>query len=323
MGALFAAIASCSKSSPPKPRGIVHAAQDYGYPMDDVLRMNHPQVKGTHNSYHVETAGNTDPTKHYTHAPLDVQADVYGVRGFELDPRFVASSGRFEVFHEPFIDEGTTCRALTDCIATLRGWSEAHPAHEPLLVQIEPKDEAPDDDPETYFHELESEILAAWPREQIIAPDDVQGDAATLRDAVTMNGFPTLGQSRGCVLFYVDNHDRWRDYYTRGGTSLEGRLLFSDGADGGPLEAVIINNDPTKTSDIDDAVRAGFIVRTFADQAGGPNHDALSLTTGAHVLSTDFEAKFSIPAGTPSRCNPISAPPGCTPQAIEDPSRLK
>ena len=38
------------------------------------------------------------------------------------------------------IDEGTTCRLLADCLKTMKGWSDANPAHQPIFVQIEPKD---------------------------------------------------------------------------------------------------------------------------------------------------------------------------------------
>jgi hypothetical protein len=323
--AVLAATSCGHSSSAPKPRGIVHAAQDYGYPMDDVLRINHVQAKGTHNSYHIETPGVTDGELEYSHPPLDVQADASGVRGFELDPRFIASTGRFEVFHLPLVDEGTNCRALVDCLSTLRRWSDAHPAHEPLIMALEPKDNPPPDDPESYFTELETEILSVWPRERIVAPDDVQQGAPTLRDGVTTTGFPTLGQTRGCILFYVDNQLTWRDLYTRGGASLEGRLLFVDGADtpGGPLEAVLLLNDPADGARIADAARAGFLVRTVADEAGDANDDRIALTTSAHVLTTDLEGTFNLPSGTPSRCNPVAAPAGCTPQAIEDPAHLR
>src|SRR5262245_34813547 len=157
--------------------------------MDDVLRVNHVQVLATHNSYHLETAGNTLAEWHYTHAPLDVQADKWGVRGFELDTRWIEDAGRFEVFHLPLIDEQTTCRAFVDCLATLKLWSDAHAGHEPLFVQIEPKDIPEDSEAETYFANMEREVLSIWPRERIVTPDDVQRDAPTLRAAVGAKGW--------------------------------------------------------------------------------------------------------------------------------------
>ena len=52
-----------------------------------------------------------------------------------------------------------------------------------------------------------------------------------------------------------------------------------------------------------------------------------ALEIGAQLISTDFPAKVEeydywveIPDGTPSRCNPLSAPNYCTPEAIENPT---
>jgi hypothetical protein len=304
-------------------RGIVHAKQDHGYAMDDVLRVNHVQAKATHNSYHVETPGNTRPDWHYTHAPLDVQLESQGVRGLEIDTRLVATSDRFEVVHIPLLDEGTTCRAFTECLATMKSWSDAHRGHTPLLVQIEPKDNPPEDDAETYFAKMEKEILSVWPRERILTPDDVQRNEPTLRGAVTTKGWPTLGETRGTILFYIDNHDAFRRLYSRGGKNVDGRLMFIDAPDDDPLAAVIIANDPADKTRIDALSRAGFLVRTRADEAGTTEVRQAALATGAHLLSSDYPLEFQIPDGTPARCNPLSSPAGCTSLAIEDPLHLR
>ncbi len=290
--------------------------------MDGTLHINHVQVRATHNSYHVETPGNSLAEWHYTHAPLDVQLETQGVRGLELDTRLVTESNRFEVFHIPTLDEQTTCRAFVDCLRTIERWSTAHPKHVPILIHIEPKDAVPDD-AEGYFAKMEAEITTALPRERIIAPDDVQRDAATLRDAVTTRGWPTLAEARGTVLFYVDNSDVWRAAYTRGGKTLAGRLMFVDSKPDEPLAGVAILNDPTDRAKIDAAARAGLLVRTRADEAGSAEQHAVALATGAHLLSTDAPTTFTIPEANPARCNAVTAPAGCTTAAVEDPSRLR
>jgi hypothetical protein len=315
--------AACNYSGNTTRRGIVRAPQEHGYPMDGVLRVNHVQTKGTHNSYHVETPGNTYPEWHYSLAPLDVQLESQGVRGLELDTRYVAATDRFEVFHVPLFDEQTNCRVFVDCLKLIKTWSDAHAAHPPLLVQLEPKDDPTEEDAEPYFTKMEGEILSVWPRERILTPDDVQQEAPTLRAAVTTKGWPTLGETRGTVLFYIDNRQDFRRFYTRGGKSLERRLMFVDSLDDDPLAAVIIVNDPTEQARIDSLTRAGFLVRTVADASGSPVQRQEALATGAQILSSDFPLEFTIPGGTPARCNPLTAPPGCTPSAIEDPSRLR
>lgn len=332
LAALIVLASACSsESSPPStptpdaapPSGPVsRPRRDFGYPMDDVLRMNHVQAKATHNSYHVETAGNTLAEWKYSHAPLDVQLESQGVRAVELDTRLVEATDRFEVFHLPGLDEQTTCRAFVDCLRVLDTWSRAHPKHVPILVQIEPKD-APPADAEPYFAKLEKEILSVWARERIVAPDDIQRDSPTLREGVTSKGWPVLAEARGTILFYVDNSSDWRAAYTRGGKSLAGRLMFVDSKEDDPLAAIVIANDPDDRARIDAAARAGFLVRTRADEAGSaPKHEA-ALATAAHALSSDAPLSLVLPGGSPVRCNPVAAPQGCSPGALEDPARLR
>ena len=92
--------------------------------------------------------------------------------------------------------------------------------------------------------------------------------------------------------------------------------MFVDSAESDPLAAVIIANDPADRTRIDAAARAGFIVRTRADEAGLAEQRAAALATGAHALSSDYPTMFMLPSGTPSRCNPVTAPAGCTAGAI-------
>ena len=48
-------------------------------------------------------------------------------------------------------------------------------------------------------------------------PDDVRGSRATLEEAVLQDGWPTLRESRGKILFTLDNGgDYLRDYVGRG-----------------------------------------------------------------------------------------------------------
>jgi hypothetical protein len=76
-----------------------------------------------------------------------------------------------------------------------------------------------------------------------------------------------------------------------------------------------------------------LIVRTRADSAGDEarNNDYTrfekALEVGGHLISTDFPAPvdehdywIEIPDGTPSRCNPLTAPSYCTSRAIENPT---
>jgi len=301
----------------PSPRG----------PLDDVLRVNHLQVKGTHNSYHVEAEGNIVPDWMYTHAPLGTQMADQGVRAVELDANWDARCRRYEVWHVGLIDEETTCFLLSECLTVLREWSDANPGHVPILVQIEAKDPH-DETAADRLDALDAEIRAFWPDAMRISPDDVRSARASVREGIVMDGWPTLGDARGKALFFLNDGGEMRDEYTADRTTLAGRAMFAEGGDGEPIESVLVLNSPTDAR-IATAVASGFLVRTRADSGGveARANDRSRLDTalmsGAHIVTTDFPAPVEgldyvveIPGGTPARCNPLSAPMECTEAAV-------
>lgn len=311
---------------PPLGEPALRTTAPAAHPMDDVLRVNQLQAEGTHNSYHVRPEP-YHPDWDYTMAPLDVQLDEQGVRKLELDTWWNERCGRWEVYHIGFLDELTTCRQFTDCLETVRGWSDAHPSHHPIFIQIEVKTPYDDAEAPAQLDALDAEILSVFPEDLIITPDSVRGSHDTLADAIATDGWPTLGESRGKVLFFMNNRGPMRDVYTHGGSDLDGRAIFAESDPGEPFAAVRILNGAVDDFDaIQSSVRAGYIVRTR-----GPDAElwASALDSGAQLISTDNPAPVDgesfyaeIPGGTPSRCNPLVAPDGCTSEAIEDPSLL-
>lgn len=303
----------------------------------------------------------------YTHAPLTEQLDR-GVRSFELDvwadpdgglfseplapklltvpdaPKPVAmDKPGFKVFHIVDIDYISTCEPFISCLQTLKAWSDAHRDHVPISIDIELKDD-PLPKPLDYtkvvkigaaqLDALDAEIRSVFQPEQLVTPDDVRGSAATLREAVTSTGWPTLEKSRGRFLFYMDNEDSHRDVYLEGHPSLKGRVLFTSSGQGHDDAAVIKVNDPGDGSRIAALVRAGYIIRTRADadlaeaKANDPAHRTTALASGAQIVSTDFppgepEASngYVVTFATPAqaRCNPVATANGCTDKALEAP----
>lgn len=296
-------------------------------------------------------------TLDYAHAPLPKQFAI-GVRQIELDvwsdplggkyakPSFPIQEGvkipdnpvmdkpGFKVIHQADVDTNSTCLTFVLCMQLVKTWSDAHPGHVPIDIHVEMKDATAT---EPLFAELEKEILSVFSLDQIITPDDVRGTAATLGAAVRAHGWPTLAKVRGKVYFTLDNEGFRADYLT-GHPSLRGRLLFTPSAPGQDDAAFAKLNDPVAdAAKIKAALAAHMIVRTRADADTGEarlndhHHEQVALRGGAQLVSTDYEQPdpklgngyvTRIPGGTPARCDPVTAPPGCTPTDVEDPALL-
>jgi hypothetical protein len=296
----------------------------------------------------------------YTHIPLPEQFDTQGIRQIELDVFADPEGGLyairhalivlnmdpdahlpelrepgFKVLHTQDIDFETTCLTFVSCLTMVKEWSDAHPDHLPIMILVEAKDEAipdplslgfvvplPIDTPE--FDALDDEIRSVFLPSQLITPDDVRRGMPTLEEAVLTLGWPTLRESRGKVLFALDNEGK-REAYLEGHPNLEGRVLFTPSSPGEPDAAFVKRNDPF-SEDIPALVEAGYIVRTRADadteeaRSGDTVPRDTALASGAQYVSTDYPVEnpdfgtgylVEIPDGTPARCNPINAPPEC------------
>ena len=322
------------------------------------IKLNQMQVIGTHNSYHVEQPAATlaayaafesdANTLAYTHEPLDQQFGNQGVRQIELDVHADPTGGLFrplgtpgfKVFHIEQIDEDSTCQTFTQCLDTVKGWTDTHPDAIPIMIHVEIKTGAempgPPDSPNmtpALYDALDAEVRAVFPPDHLITPDDVRGTYPTLEAAVLAGSWPLLDDVRGRVMFTLDNN---RDGYLAGHDSLTGRVAFTPSTPGQPDAAYLQENDPTGANEarIQSEVRAGYMIRTRSDdpvitaQSGDVTERDDALASGAHWISTDYPvpgmaARWGstyvamIPGGTPARCNPINAPAGCQSSWLE------
>lgn len=311
---------------------------DENIDVNENLRINHIQTKGTHNSYHLEPL--ISPTREYmySHETLDIQAMNQGVRQFEIDVWWDLRDG-LRVYHNQY-DSGTTCATLEICLSVLLQWSSNNPSHHTVFIWIEPKDwpeQTAGVTTTVQFTELlgdiESEIDEFWPRNKSIIPQDIQQNHSSLGQAIITEGWPLISESRGKAMFILLATGEMRDLYIQ--------EYFPDGimfpmftsVQEAPVEARAFFSltDPiTDQSEIQQLVDDGFIVRTRADSGGQEADDndntrlMAALSSGAHSISTDYPAKVEdldywvdIPGGNPSRCNPVSAPPTCSSEDIE------
>ena len=215
-----------------------------------------------------------------------------------FDPEGVLDEPGIKVLHSPDFDVRTTVLTLLAALRELKAWSDRHPDHVPLFVLLELKADSwsptrPIAWEREGFAELHDTILDVWPRSRILTPLDVQGSAATVRDAVAGIGWPQVDDHRGKVVFLLDNEGDSRDRYLE--TTREDRLLFVSVDRGHPAAAWMKRNDPERQAeDIRDLVAAGFLVRTRADsgtresRANDGRRRDLAIASGAQLISTDF-----------------------------------
>lgn len=309
----------------------------------------------------------------YDHPPLDQQFANQGVRQIELDVhldpdgRFatrralpmaqlpaesgipeLAQPGTLKVFHEQEIDFASNCPTFVSCLQTVKKWSDANPGHAPIMILVEAKDDQIPDPlnmnfaksipfDKTGLDQIDTEIKSVFADGDLITPDKVRGSHATLEESVLAGGWPTLGASRGKVLFCLDNGGL-KTQYADGHKSLQGRVMFSNAEPGEPEAAFVERNEAKdKQAEITDLVKKGYIVRTRSDgdtkeaRTNDTSSRDAAIASGAQWVSTDYavadpamgtEFKVTIPGGTPARCNPVNAPPACKASDIENPAYL-
>jgi len=319
----------------------------------------HPELVDQLNDHMEGWSRNID----YEHRPLTEQLEELGIRQFELDIFADTAGGLFsepagailagdeeyinteemaepglKVLHGQDLDYRTTCMTLISCISEIRDWSVANPSHLPLFILIEAKDGEMDNRGPIQFtqpiaftrellHNIDDEIREVFEKDHLIIPDNVRGNFETLEEAITTNGWPALTDSRGKVMFALDNTGHHKDLYLEGNPNLENRVLFVSSEPGEPTAGFIkMNNVMDQGEQIKEFVEAGFLVRTRSDiptneaRSGDTTRRDRAIESGAQFISTDYPEESPYGSGyivtLPGtdgnvRCNPVSAPPGC------------
>jgi hypothetical protein len=143
----------------------------------DSLRLNQMQVVGSHNSYHRELSPNEQKVQQqqnpgsvdlwYSHAPISQQLEDQNVRSLELDlfpdpqgglytfPLIRKLTGQgpltdpamaqpgIKVMHVPDFDYNTNCATFKICLQQVKTWSDQHPNHVPIAINLELKQSDP------------------------------------------------------------------------------------------------------------------------------------------------------------------------------------
>jgi hypothetical protein len=298
----------------------------------------------------------------YEHLPIKDQLDL-GLRGLEIDVLHDPQGGRYKnpvglrrlkesgaeslpydtinelsnaglkVLHVPDIDFRSHCLTFKNCLTEVKEWSDAHPEHLPIIITINPKESGIDEPGFTkvlpftphVLDSLDQEILSVFSFEELITPDMVKGDYASLREAVTTIGWPPLQESKGKVLFVLDAGEFITAMYIK--ESLKGKPIFPNVEEKNPDAAFFIMNDPkAQQEEIKKRVKAGFMVRTRADadtreaRANDLTRFDAAVASGAQLISTDYylsrlspSGKFQVAFkdGKYESCNPLISPEKC------------
>jgi len=276
----------------------------------------------------------------YTHIPLQDQFYDYGVRQIELDLYLDPNGGAFynrkgygmvqkksnasnvealnlpgiKIMHIPDVDFNTNYISFKDALKDVKAFSEQNPNHLPITILLEMKTETIDDYlPNlgfstalpwdlTAFLTMESEILDVFSKDDIIKPDDIRKNETTLRAGVLNYGWPTVGESRGKVMFVFSNLSNQNNIYRTNAPSLENRLCFTNtGPNNDDAAFLMYNNAINQYDQIVQAVADGFIVRTRTDvgtiEARNGDYTTFNaaLASGAQFLSTDYYKADSRP----------------------------
>ncbi len=339
-------------------------------------RLGDIQVLAGHNAYHLEgeaallaviTANvpALTPTIEYSHPTLTNSLNA-GLRSFELDVFEDPDGGRyatpkaqpilglapidpamldagFKVFHVQEVDYRSTCVTFVLCLEQLETWSDAHPDHLPIIIQIETKDDVIPDPLRLGFVQpipattatyiaLEAEILSVLDKDQLVTVAEVQGEGDTLRSTIETVGWPTVDSLRGRFIFTLDHTAGKRDLYRAIHPDTRDRLIFVSAEPPDADAAFIVLNDPiADAARIRELVMLGYLVRTRSDadtveaRRGDTTRRDAAFASGAQIVSTDYETvdpRFpdyvvALPGGGAARCNPVTAP-DCDAAALQE-----
>lgn len=222
------------------------------------------------------------------------------------DTAGVMNQPGFKVFHIQDIDFRSNCLTFKQCLQELKKWSDEHPAHRPVFITMNAKDEKmkksgftiPEKFTRKVFDDLDKEIADYLGKNYLITPDMVRGRYKTLESAVLHQNWPTLKAASGKFIFILDEHDSKLQAYISGHPSLKGRLLFADAPPGTPEAAIhIMNNAKRDWKAIRFLIKKGYIIRTRADsdteeaRKNDKSSFNAALSSSAQIITTDYYQK--------------------------------
>lgn len=266
----------------------------------------------------------------YGHLPLPQQFDEYGIQGIEIDVNYDPKGGHykkrkvnaflcglrqrvkgntmkkpgFKVLHIADVDFETNYLTFIEVLQELKSWSEKHPNHAPIFINIEAKNDHPGNESKFLRHlgftkalpfsreaydDLDKEIYAVLSPEKIIKPLDLKGTFQSIRERLTQKGWPTKAECLGKFIFILEgNHD---EIYLANGLN---HPMFVYGNPGEDNTAFVVKNDPIGHEEEINQLTHTYIVRTRSDagtleaRANDYTRFNAAVKSGAQIISTDY-----------------------------------
>jgi hypothetical protein len=271
----------------------------------------------------------------YGHETLENQLNVYGVLGFELDVCPDPKGGRyfrrrlnafipgmrqrskvkelkqpgFKLLHIADVDYETNYITFKQALFSLHKWSDKHPKHLPLFINIEVKRDAPGNHSNTLrflgfrkalsvdsidLNDLDDEIRSVFPvsESRLYSPSDLQGAYSSVNERLKKEGWPSLNECLGKVFFMLDGDIDQQ--YTNDLTLGRSRPMFVYGEPNAPATAFVIKNDPVGKEEEIRALTALYMVRTRSDagtleaRANDYSRWDACIHSQAQIISTDY-----------------------------------
>ena len=265
----------------------------------------------------------------YGHLPFSEQFDNYGIRGIELDVNYDPKGGQykrrrvnlflfgqrqrlkgkalkkpgFKILHISDVDFETNYLTLKSALEALKSWSDLHPDHFPIYINLEAKVSHPADESKALkrlgfkkcipfdrraFLDLEQEISATLSPDQIFKPSDFKKSYSSLQGRVVAEGWPLLEEVRGKFIFILEGNNKHL-YRT-----FERPLFFQYGNKSDDNTVFLLRNNAIASEREIRELTSDFIVRTRSDagsvESRSNNYDTwnAALRSGAQIISTDY-----------------------------------
>jgi hypothetical protein len=213
------------------------------------------------------------------------------------------------MLHIKDVDYNSTYNTFKGGLQAIKAWSDQHPNHLPLFINIETIETGPSQNPTlasfgfqdpipfdaAACDEIDNEIKSVFGNnlDKVLTPDKIRNGLNTLNDVVVQHKWPKLGDCRGKVVFIMEGPAL--RFYAVNHPSLTGRAVFTYAQQGAPEAAFLLMNESVSQQDsIKARVRDGYIVRSRSDantleaRAGDYSSMNASFNSGAQITSTDY-----------------------------------